>query len=146
MTTELKPDTDQVEATTPTSLGRLRAQFLARWNDFPSDASTQLDGLLSAGLLEAEKAQPEIITVMNPVSRPQRLALGVLATDIGLDRMYRREWAELSVSTAGRCYLVYRRRGDSPYAIEWSHATTLPETMLNVLPDVLVLAVLQSDQ
>ena len=74
--------------------------------------------MLSEALESAEAAEPEVITVMNPVSRPQRLRLGVLVTDAGLDTMYRREWAELSISSDGRCYLVYRRRGDSPYAIE----------------------------
>ena len=94
----------------------------------------------------ADNAESEVLTVMNPVSRPQRLKLGVLATDADLDTMYSREWAEFSVSSEGRCYLIYRRRSDSAYAIEWSHATTLPETMLSVLPDALVLAVLQSDR
>ena len=143
MTSE-QPDTPKE---TPTSaLDRLKARFLARWDNFPGDAASALDDLLTQALAQADDAEPEVITVMNPVSRPQRLLLGVLATDAGLDRMYRRECAELSVSHDGRCYLVYRRRGDSAYAIEWSHATTLPETMLNVLPDALVLAVLQSDR
>ena len=141
MTSE-QPQTPQ--ETAPSALERLKSGFLARWENFPSDAASALDDLLTEALAEAHNAEPEVITVMNPVSRPQRLMLGVLATDAGLDRMYRREWAEFSVSSDGRCYLVYRRRGDSAYAIEWSHATTLPETMLNVLPDALVLAVLQS--
>ena len=146
MTSESKTDAPVPEAKSLSALDRLKEQFLARWDAFPDDAETALDDLLEQALEQALQAEPEVITVMNPVSRPQRLLLGVLATDAGLDRMYRREWAELSVSTEGCCYLVYRRRGDSPYAIEWSHATTLPETMLNVLPDVLVLAVLQSDR
>ena len=146
MTTEQNTQTPGGDTNTPSALDRLKEQFLSRWDAFPDDAFTELDEILSTALTQAMDAEPEVITVMNPVSRPQRLKLGALATDAGLDRMYRREWAELSVSTEGRCYLVYRRRSDSPYAIEWSHATTLPETMLNVLPDALVLAVLQSDQ
>lgn len=146
MTSEQKTDTADPEDKPLSALDRLKKQFLARWDAFPDDAESALEDLLEQALAQALEAKPEVITVMNPVSRPQRLLLGILATDAGLDRMYRREWAELSVSSEGRCYLVYRRRKDSPYAIEWSHATTLPETMLNVLPDVLVLAVLQSDR
>ena len=135
MTSEQETDTAQPPDKPLSAHQRAKEQFLLRWDAFPSEAELALDDLLAQGLAQAQEAKPEVITVMNPVSRPQRLLLGVLATDAGLDRMYRREWAELSISTEGRCYLVYRRRRDSPYAIEWSHATTLPETMLNVLPD-----------
>ena len=128
------------------TLESLKALLLSGWDHFPDDASDALDEQLTEALIRAGNAEPEVLTVMNPVSRPQRLKLGVLATDAGLDTMYSREWAEFSVSTEGRCYLIYRRRGDSAYAIEWSHATSLPETMLKVLPDVLVLAMLQSDR
>lgn len=144
MTAQHPPETLDEPSKPESPLACLKEIFLSGWEHFPEDASEALDEQLSMALARAEDAPPEVLTVMNPVSRPQRLKLGVLATDAGLDRMYSREWAEFSVSSEGRCYLIYRRRGDSAYAIEWSHATTLPETMLNVLPDVLVLAVLQS--
>ena len=146
MTENPKSEVVEPELATLSPRARLKEQFLAQWDNFPGDASDALDELLSRALVEAGDAQAEVITVMNPVSRPQRLLLGALATDAGLDRMYRREWAEFSVSSDGKIYLVYRRRGDSPYAIQWSHSTTLPETMLNVLPDALVLALLQTDR
>jgi len=126
-------------------LRRLRKQLLQRWRAFPSDQSAALDTVLRAALAEAEAAEPELITVMNPVSRPQRLQLATLVSDKGLDTMYYLEWGELAVSHAGHCYLVYRRRDGGSYAIEWSPATTLPTTMAGQLPDCLALAMLGGD-
>ena len=85
------------------------------------------------------------MTVMNPVSRPMRLRLAVLVSDAGLDRMYRQEWAELSLDRDGRCYLVYRRGDGGAYAIEWSPATTVPESMMKALPESLARAMLEGD-
>ena len=139
-------DTEEQQDEPPaTPLERLRAQLLARWRAFPEDQHEALDALLAAGLDEAEAAPAEVITVMNPVSRPARLRLAALVSDAGLDRMYRQEWAELSVSDRGHCYLVYRRRDGARYAIEWSPATSIPESMMSALPDVLALAMLDGD-
>ena len=137
------PETPAEEPASP--LERLHDQLLVRWNRFPAEDRTALNTLLEQGLARAKATDPEVITVMNPVSRPMRLRLGVIASDAGLDRMYRREWGEFSVSDRGRCYLVYRRGDGDRYAIEWSPATTIPETMMKALPDPLALAILEGD-
>lgn len=131
------------DATTPLAL--LRAQLLQRWQSFPEDKSKQLDLELQEALDRAAGSEPELVTVMNPVSRPQRLHLAVLVTDADLDTMYQQEWGELAVSDAGRCYLIYRRREDGDYAIEWSPATSMPRTMMNRLSEPLASALLESD-
>ena len=105
----------------------------------------ELESELEAALESAKTADAEMMTVMNPVSRPLRLRLAVLVSDAGLDTFYRQEWAELAVSHQGRCYLVYRRRDGGSYAIEWSPATTIPATMAGQLSDVLALAILEGD-
>jgi len=140
-------DESQRNGDTPdtTPLALLRAQLLQRWQSFPEDKSKQLDLELQEALERAAGSEPELVTVMNPVSRPQRLRLAVLVTDADLDTMYQREWGELAVSDAGRCYLIYRRREDGDYAIEWSPATSIPTTMMNRLSDPLATALLESD-
>ena len=129
-----------------TPLQRLRSQLLQRWSRFPADQSAVLDAELQAALERAAAAEPEVITVMNPTSRPQRLRLAALVTDSDLDSMYHREWAELAVSSDGRCYLVYRRSDGGDYAIEWSPATTIPTSMLSRLSDSLALALFEQDE
>ena len=128
-----------------TALERLRAQVLERWHAFPRERADELDALLGDALAHAGKAEPELLTVMNPTSRPQRLRLAVLVGEAELDSFYGREWAELCVSAQGRCYLVYRRRDGGDYAVEWSPSTTIPGTMMSALPDVLELAMLEGD-
>ena len=128
-----------------TPLALLRAQLLQRWRNFPEDKSEQLDLELKEALNRAADSEPELVTVMNPVSRPQRLRLAVLVTDADLDTMYQQEWGELAVSDTGRCYLIYRRRENSDYAIEWSPSTSIPTTMMNGLSDPLATALLESD-
>ena len=127
------------------SLQNLRAQLLQRWDNFPLDQSTALDELLSESLCIAQTTKPEIITVMNPISRPQRLQLATLVSDKGLDTLYELEWAELAVSSLGHCYLIYRRRDGGDYAIKWSPATNLPATMASRLPECLAMAMLEDD-
>lgn len=129
-----------------TALGRLRDQLLRRWREFPAEKSHALDLELENALQRAAAADPEVITVMNPVSRPLTRRLATLVTDGGLDTMYRQEWAELAVSDDGCCYLVYRRRDGNDYAIEWSSATALPETMMGELSEPLASALLESDR
>jgi hypothetical protein len=126
-------------------LQHLLDQLLQRWRQFPPDRLAELSGELETALAEAGNAQPELLTVMNPTSRPLRLRLAVLVSDRDLDTFYRQEWAELAVSDRGRCYLVYRRRGGGDYAIEWSPATTLPASMAGELSEVLALALLEGD-
>jgi hypothetical protein len=140
-------DESQRNGDTPdtTPLALLRAQLLQRWRSFPEDKSKQLDVELQKALERAAGSEAELVTVMNPVSRPQRLRLAVLVTDADLDTMYQREWGELAVSDTGRCYLIYRRREDGDYAIEWSPATTIPTTMMNRLSGPLASALLESD-
>ena len=128
---------------TPTE--RARAQLLARWRHFPEADDAELRALLESAIARAEESEPELMTVMNPVSRPMRLRLGVLVSDAGLDRMYRQEWGELSVDRNGRCYLVYRRGDGGKYAIEWTPATTVPESMMKALPECLARAMLEGD-
>lgn len=130
----------------PTPRARAKEQLLARWRAFPASAMEALDRLLDAALARAGEAEPEVLTVMNPVSRPMRLRLAPIAADADLDRMYHRASAELSVSADGRCYLVYRQRdGGGDYAVLWSAATSLPEALLSRLPDPLATALLESD-
>ena len=130
----------------PAPRARAKEQLLARWRNFPSGAMVALDRLLDDGLARAGQAEPELLTVMNPVSRPMRLRLAPIAADADLDRMYHRASAELSVSAEGRCYLVYRQLDGGDYAVLWSAATSLPEALLSRLPDPLATALLESDR
>lgn len=129
----------------PAARARAKAQLLAQWRSFPPGAMAALDRLLDEGLARAERAEPEVLTVMNPVSRPVRLRLAPIAADADLDRMYHRASAELSLSADGRCYLVYRQRDGGDYAVLWSAATSLPEALLARLPDPLATALLETD-
>ena len=129
----------------PAARVRAKAQLLVRWREFPADAMASLDRVLDDGLARARAADPEILTVMNPVSRPSRLRIAPIAADADLDRMYHRASAELSVSADGRCYLVYRQQDGGDYAVLWSAATSLPEALLAALPDALATALLESD-
>ena len=133
-------------STNSSPLQRLRTQLLQRWRHFPDEQVAALDRELEAGLAKAATAEPELLTVMNPTSRPQRLRLAVLVTDADLDTMYGKDWAELAVSDKGCCYLVYRLRDGGDYAIEWSPATTIPTTMLGRLSDSLALALFETDE
>jgi len=49
--------------------------ILARWRNFPADRAGELDEVLADALRQAADAEPEILTVMDPVARPQRLRL-----------------------------------------------------------------------
>ena len=118
----------------PPPRARAKEQLLARWRAFPAPAMEALDRLLDEALARAGAAEPEILTVMNPVSRPMRLRLAPIAADADLDRMYHRASAELSVNADGRCYLVYRQLDGGDYAVLWSAATSLPEALLSRLP------------
>ena len=91
------------------ALGRLRAQVLARWRAFPEARRDALDALLADALAHAAAADPEVLTVMDPVARPQRLRLATVVAEADLDSFYHNEWAELAVSHDGRLFLVYRR-------------------------------------
>ena len=130
----------------PIPRARAKEQLLARWRAFPAPAMEGLDRLLDEALARAGQAEPELLTVMNPVSRPMRLRLAPIAADADLDRMYHRASAELSVSADGRCYLVYRQLDGGDYAVLWSAATSLPEALLSRLPDPLATALLESDR
>ncbi len=123
------------------ALERLRGQLLQRWKAFPE--AEALDRELTDALERAAAAAPETLTVSTPVSRPMRLHLAILAEDRNLDPLYQREWAELSVSDRGVCYLVYRRRDGGHYAIEWSPSTLLPGTMGQQLSEPLAMAMLE---
>lgn len=124
---------------------RAKEQLLVRWRSFPPGPMEALERLLDDGLERARAAEPELITVMNPATRPMRLRLAPLAADADLDRMYHRASAELSVSDDGRCYLVYRQRDGGDYAVLWSGATALPEALLARLPEPLAAALLETD-
>ncbi len=133
--------------TTPTGddpLARLRAQILIRWSAFPQARSSELDALLIDALERAAAALPEVLTVMDPASRPQRLRLATVVEAANLDSFYHNEWAELAVSHDGRLFLVYRRRDGGDYAVTWSQATTVPAAIMQGLPDALATAMLES--
>ena len=127
------------------ALARLRAQILSRWSAFPDALGNELDALLAEALERAAKTGPEVLTVMDPASRPQRLRLATLVGKADLDSFYHNEWAELAISHDGRLFLVYRRRDGGDYAVTWSQATTVPATVMQALPDVLATAMLESD-
>ena len=127
------------------ALVRLRAQVLARWSAFPDTLRDKLDTLLADGLTRAAEAAPEVLTVMDPASRPQRLRLATVVAEADLDSFYHNEWAELAVSHDGRLFLVYRRRDGGDYAVTWSQATTVPAPVMQALPDVLATAMLEGD-
>ena len=127
------------------ALARLRAQVLARWRAFPDARRGELDALLAGALTRAAAADPEVLTVMDPTSRPQRLRLAIVVAEADLDSFYHNEWAELAVSHDGRLFLVYRRRDGGDYAVTWSQATTVPAPIMRALPDVLAVALLESD-
>ena len=126
-------------------LTRLRAQVLARWRAFPETRREELDALLAGALERAAAAGPEVLTVMDPVARPQRLRLATVVAEADLDSFYHNEWAELAVSHDGRLFLVYRRRDGGDYAVTWSQATTVPAPVMQALPDVLATAMLEGD-
>ena len=88
------------------ALQQLREQLLIRWQHYPREQRPALESALASALVEAAAAEPELITVAGTASRSQRLRLTVLVSDRSLDKMYQQEWAELSVSSAGRCYFV----------------------------------------
>lgn len=136
----------KAETSEPTPMERLRSQLLQRWRQFPSDLSRTLDGELKDALERASAAEPEVLTITSPVSRPSRLRLAVLASDNSLDTMYRQERAELAVSDRGCVYLVYRPRGGGDYGIEWSPSTTIPGTMMPNLSEALAAAMFESDE
>ena len=127
------------------ALTRLRAQILVRWNAFPAARDGELDALLNDALERAAAARAEVLTVMDPASRPQRLRLATVVAEADLDSFYHNEWAELAISHDGRLFLVYRRRDGGDYAVTWSQATTIPEPVMQALPDVLATAMLESD-
>ncbi|MCY4220329.1 MAG: hypothetical protein OXC25_14990 [Thiotrichales bacterium] len=127
------------------ALGRLRAQVLARWSTFPDALRVELDALLAGAIEKAAAAPPEVLTVMDPASRPQRLRLATVVAEADLDSFYHNEWAELAVSHDGRLFLVYRRRDGGDYAVTWSQATTVPAPVMQALPDVLATAMLEGD-
>ncbi len=126
-------------------LARLRAQLLVRWSAFPQARKDELDALLGDALERAAAANPEVLTVMDPASRPQRLRLATVVEAADLDSFYHNEWAEMAISDDGRLFLVYRRRDGGDYAVTWSHATTVPVPVMQRLPDVLAIAMLESD-
>ena len=126
-------------------LARLRAQLLGRWRAFPEARGPELDALLADTLARAAAAEPEILTVMDPAARPQRLRLAAIVENVDLDSFYHNEWAELAVSHDGRCFLIYRRRDGGDYAVTWSPATTVPAPLMGALPDVLAMAMLEGD-
>ena len=136
---------DRIDRVASDVLGRLRAQVLERWRAFPVSLGSELDALLANALERAAAAAPEVITVMDPASRPQRLRLATVVAEADLDSFYHNEWAELAISHDGRLFLVYRRRDGGDYAVTWSQATTIPIPVMEALPDVLATAMLESD-
>ena len=138
-------DADQSGRGAGDALARLRAQVLARWNEFPETLRGDLDTLLADALERAAASPAEVLTVMDPASRPQRLRLATVVAGADLDSFYHNEWAELAVSHDGRLFLVYRRRDGGDYAVTWSQATTIPAPVMQALPDVLATAMLESD-
>ncbi len=127
------------------ALSNLMERLVAHRPGLDDNIRHQLEAELASAISQCFTEESERITVMNPVSRPTRMRLGVLLTDAGLDTMYSQEHAELSVSDTGKLYLVYRRSQSGDYAIEWSPATTLPPTMMDSLSEPLAEVLLGSE-
>ena len=136
---------ERIDGAAGDALERLRAQLLGRWISFPDALDSELDALLGDALRRAAAAAPEVLTVMDPASRPQRLRLATVVAGADLDSFYHNEWAELAISHDGRLFLVYRRRDGGDYAVTWSQATLIPIPVMEALPDVLATAMLESD-
>lgn len=130
---------------TDTRLDGLLSALCLRWSAVPEALSAELRPLLAEALAAADAAEAEVIPVMNPTLRPQRLRLHVLAADRSQDAMYQQEWCELSVASKGGCYLVYRRRDGDHYAVHYDAGVTLPEALARQLPDALAEAILGGD-
>lgn len=140
-----KPQSDANLSTDQASaLSKLMERLTARKPGLDENTQQQLKAELLSAFNACFTNDPEQITVMNPVSRPTRMRLGVLHSDAGLDSMYSQERAELSVSDSGKLYLVYRRSQSGDYAIEWTPATTLPPTMMDGLSESLAEVLLGS--
>ena len=120
------------------SLQRALEQIVVNWDAYPQLVA--LKTLLAGALKEAKSAEVQVLTVTSPVSRPARLRLNALTELVSLDTFYGGEPAELCVNHDGRCYLVYRRSDGGDYAVEWSSATLMPESLMRALPDVLAAA------
>ena len=120
------------------SLQRALEQIVVNWDAYPQ--LEPLKTLLAGALKEAKSAEVQVLTVTSPVSRPARLRLNALTELISLDTFYGGESAELCVNHDGRCYLVYRRSDGGDYAVEWSSATLMPESLMRSVPDVLAAA------
>lgn len=121
-------------------------RLLAHHEAPAAELRADLAELLGPVLEQAQEAASETLLVTSPTSRPRRLKLAVLAHDRRLDVMYQQEWAELSLSSAGELLLAYRhrdRQGD--YAVVWSSATSLPDSMSADLPEALADALLGGD-
>jgi hypothetical protein len=130
------------------ALDRLRGQVLQRWRAYPDELRAALDELLAAALQRAAQAEAKLLVVMNPVSRPQRLRLGLVASENEIDAFYHQDWAELACSDDGVLYLIYRHSGgggEGDYAISWAPSTSLPSSLQNALPEALALALLGGD-
>jgi len=141
-----KPQSDtNLPADQANALGKLMDRLIGLRPGLDDDMRQQLKAELSSAINQCFTNDPERITVMNPVSRPTRMRLGVLLTDAGLDTMYSQESAELSVSDTGKLYLVYRRSQSGDYAIEWTPATTLPPTMMDSLSEPLAEVLLRPE-
>jgi len=142
-------DTQQSDADLPadqaSALSKLMERLIALRPELDKDTRQQLKAELTTAFNQCFTNDAERITVMNPVSRPSRMRLGVLLADAGLDTMYSQESAELSVSDTGKLYLVYRRSQSGDYAIEWTPATTLPPTMMDSLSEPLAEVLLGSE-
>ena len=119
-------------------LQRALNQVVVNWDVYPRLEA--LKTLLSEAIEESKCAEVQVLTVSSPVSRPARLRLKTLTELTSLDAFYGGESAEFCLNHDGRCYLVYRRSDGGDYAVEWSSATLMPESLMRALPDVLAAA------
>lgn len=132
------------EASTIEAADRLFAQITPGWDDFPEAGA--LRALIEDALARAAGAERESLTITSPTSRRRSVRLAVLCGPASLDSFYAGEAAELSTSDTGECYLVYRRNDGGDYAVQWSTATALPESLVAACPDVLARAMFDGDR
>ena len=126
-------------------IDQLVAAACLRWRAVPPALDQELRALFAGALDAADAAATEVIPVMNPTLRPQRLRLHPLVTDHRQDAMYHQEWSELAVAANGGLYLVYRRRDGDHYAVRYDQGVTLPAALVESLPDTLAEALLGGD-
>lgn len=128
---------------TDATIDKAIATLTADWDDFPE--AEELRAFLSEQIAKAGENELELLTIAGATSRPRPLRLVVLATGFN-EQLYRREWTELSLSSAGDILVIFRDKDGGDYATPMGTASALPESLMSNLPPIVAMAVLGNDQ